>query len=123
LNQFQNLLSFEPTKRIRCREIDMPTYEYECKSCGYIFDMFQNMSDAPLKTCPRCGKDVRRLINGGTGVIFKGSGFYVTDKNKRSTAAEKPGKTAAKTPAPEAPAPSPPPAKAEAPAPSKAADG
>jgi putative FmdB family regulatory protein len=58
----------------------MPTYEYECKSCGYTFDAFQRMSDEPLKTCPQCGQDVRRLINGGTGVIFKGSGFYVTDK-------------------------------------------
>jgi putative FmdB family regulatory protein len=58
----------------------MPTYEYECKSCGYTFDAFQSMSDEPLKACPRCGRDVRRLINGGTGVIFRGSGFYVTDK-------------------------------------------
>jgi putative FmdB family regulatory protein len=58
----------------------MPTYEYECKSCGYTFDAFQSMSDDPLKTCPQCGKDIRRLINGGSGVIFKGSGFYVTDK-------------------------------------------
>jgi putative FmdB family regulatory protein len=60
----------------------MPTYEYECKSCGHTFDVFQNMSDEPIKVCPECGKEVRRLINGGTGVIFKGSGFYVTDKNK-----------------------------------------
>jgi putative FmdB family regulatory protein len=84
----------------------MPTYEYECKKCGYVFEVFQNMSDAPLKSCPQCGKDVRRLINGGTGVIFKGSGFYVTDKNKKSGKApgEKPAKTAEKTPAPEAPA-------------------
>jgi putative FmdB family regulatory protein len=58
----------------------MPTYEYECKDCGHTFEVFQNMSDAPLKECPECGKEVRRLINGGSGVIFKGSGFYVTDK-------------------------------------------
>ncbi|MDR0586017.1 MAG: zinc ribbon domain-containing protein [Treponema sp.] len=58
----------------------MPTYEYECKSCGHSFEAFQSMSDAPLRDCPQCGKEVRRLINGGTGVIFKGSGFYVTDK-------------------------------------------
>jgi putative FmdB family regulatory protein len=62
----------------------MPTYEYECKSCGHTFDVFQNMSAEPVKVCPRCGNEVRRLINGGTGVIFKGSGFYVTDKNKSS---------------------------------------
>jgi len=48
------------------------------------------MSDEPLKTCPECGKEVRRLIFGGTGVIFKGSGFYVTDKNNgRNGAATK----------------------------------
>jgi putative FmdB family regulatory protein len=84
----------------------MPTYEYECKHCGYIFDAFQNMSDAPLKDCPQCGKDVRRLINGGTGVIFKGSGFYVTDKNKKtgSGKGEKTAKTAEKKAAPESPA-------------------
>jgi putative FmdB family regulatory protein len=72
----------------------MPTYEYECKSCGHSFDVFQNMSDPPLKTCPQCGSDLRRLINGGTGVIFKGSGFYVTDKNKspaRASSKEKKG--------------------------------
>jgi putative FmdB family regulatory protein len=62
----------------------MPTYEYECKTCGYTFDAFQNMSDAPLKTCPQCGKDIRRLINGGMGIIFKGSGFYVNDKKSGS---------------------------------------
>ena len=62
----------------------MPTYGYECKSCGHTFDAFQSMSDEPLKTCPECGKKVRRLINGGTGVIFKGGGFYVTDKGGKS---------------------------------------
>ncbi|MDR1446589.1 MAG: zinc ribbon domain-containing protein [Treponema sp.] len=69
----------------------MPTYGYECKSCGHSFDVFQNMSDEPLKICPQCGKDVRRLINGGTGIIFKGSGFYVTDKGKAKPAAAAPG--------------------------------
>ncbi|MDR1319717.1 MAG: zinc ribbon domain-containing protein [Treponema sp.] len=71
----------------------MPTYEYECKSCGYSFETFQAMSDDPLKSCPKCGKEVRRLINGGSGVIFKGSGFYVTDKGKASAGAKaKPSK-------------------------------
>ena len=60
----------------------MPTYGYECRSCEYTFDAFQSMSDEPLKTCPKCGEGgLRRLINGGTGVIFKGGGFYVTDKS------------------------------------------
>jgi putative FmdB family regulatory protein len=60
----------------------MPTYEYECKECGHDFEVFQAMSDAPIKECPKCGKEVRRLIFGGSGVIFKGSGFYATDKGK-----------------------------------------
>ena len=59
----------------------MPTYEYECKSCKYNFDAFQSMMDEPLKTCPKCSKEIRRIINGGGGVIFKGGGFYVTDKS------------------------------------------
>jgi putative FmdB family regulatory protein len=65
----------------------MPTYEYECKSCGYNFEVFQSMSEEPLKICAKCGKEVRRLILGGAGVIFKGSGFYVTDKGKGKSAA------------------------------------
>ena len=65
----------------------MPTYEYECKSCGHNFDAFQRMSEEPLKICPKCGRELRRLINGGTGVIFKGSGFYVTDKGRSTNRA------------------------------------
>jgi putative FmdB family regulatory protein len=79
----------------------MPTYSYECKSCGHNFDVFQSMSDEPVKICPQCGREVRRLINGGTGVIFKGSGFYVTDKGKGSQgrgAATDSSKNPAKTP-------------------------
>jgi len=66
----------------------MPTYEYECKSCARNFDVFQSMSDQPLEKCPECGGDVRRLILGGTGIIFKGSGFYVTDKGGGKSAAK-----------------------------------
>jgi putative FmdB family regulatory protein len=58
----------------------MPTYEYECKSCGHSFDAFQSINDEPLSSCPQCGKEIRRIINGGSGIIFKGQGFYVTDK-------------------------------------------
>lgn len=65
----------------------MPTYEYECKSCGHVFDEFQSMSDPALTTCPKCNEDsLRRLIGGGIGVIFKGSGFYVTDSKNGSSA-------------------------------------
>ncbi|MDR1419709.1 MAG: zinc ribbon domain-containing protein [Treponema sp.] len=60
----------------------MPTYEYECKDCGHTFEAFQSMSDEPIKICPQCGRELRRLIHGGTGVIFKGSGFYVTDRGR-----------------------------------------
>ena len=67
----------------------MPTYEYECKSCSYNFEVFQSMSDPPLKECPECGKEVRRLILGGSGVIFKGSGFYVTDKGRSERSSPK----------------------------------
>jgi putative FmdB family regulatory protein len=62
----------------------MPTYEYECKKCSHTFEAFQSINDEPLKKCPKCGKSIRRIIFGGAGVIFKGSGFYVTDKNKGS---------------------------------------
>jgi putative FmdB family regulatory protein len=60
----------------------MPTYQYECTKCGYLFEEFQNITDKPLKKCPRCGGKLRRLISGGVGLIFKGSGFYVTDYKK-----------------------------------------
>jgi putative FmdB family regulatory protein len=72
----------------------MPTYEYECRSCGYTFEKSQSMSEEPIKDCPECGKDVRRLIFGGSGVIFKGSGFYVNDsRGKKSSAASGPAET------------------------------
>jgi len=75
----------------------MPTYEYECKSCEHKFEVFQSMNDQPLKDCPECGKEIRRLIFGGTGVIFKGSGFYVTDKNNSAKKEAKTDKTESKT--------------------------
>ena len=57
----------------------MPTYDYRCESCNNTFEYFQNMSDEPLNKCPDCNRKVRRLVSGGTGLIFKGSGFYLTD--------------------------------------------
>ncbi len=59
----------------------MPTYEYVCETCNHNFEVMQKMSDSPLRDCPECGKDIRRLISGGLGIAFKGSGFYVNDGN------------------------------------------
>lgn len=58
----------------------MPTYEYECPDCGHKFEKFHSITAAPIKKCPACGKNkVQRLIGTGAGLIFKGSGFYITD--------------------------------------------
>ncbi|AZO96225.1 FmdB family transcriptional regulator [Iocasia frigidifontis] len=59
----------------------MPTYLYECENCGR-FEEFQKITEEPLETCPKCDGTVKRII-GSPGIIFKGSGFYVTD-NKSS---------------------------------------
>ncbi len=64
----------------------MPTYEYQCRKCGHEFEKFQSITAAPVKTCPRCRGRVVRLVSGGAGIIFKGTGFYQTDyKNQKST--------------------------------------
>ncbi|HVE16066.1 MAG TPA: FmdB family zinc ribbon protein [Chthoniobacterales bacterium] len=59
----------------------MPTYEYECQKCGKTFELFQSMKDEPIKTHPdpKCKGKVKRLLGTGAGLIFKGSGFYITD--------------------------------------------
>ena len=63
----------------------MPTYEYKCDACGYAFERFHSMSAVPIKRCPECGKaKVKRLIGMGAGLIFKGSGFYITDYRDKS---------------------------------------
>lgn len=61
----------------------MPTYDYQCDKCGYSFEKFEKMSEKSTGKCPKCGGKTHRLIAGGSGVIFKGTGFYETDyKNK-----------------------------------------
>ena len=106
----------------------MPTYEYECEKCQGAFECVQSMKDEPLKTCPKelCrmkkwGKGkVRRLMGTGAGLIFKGSGFYITDYRSdgykaaakkdsadsapAKPAESKPAETKAATPAPKTPA-------------------
>ena len=57
----------------------MPTYEYRCAECGHEFEEFQAISDPPITICPSCGGKAQRIISGGAGLIFKGSGFYITD--------------------------------------------
>lgn len=71
----------------------MPTYEYECNACGLAFEKFQKMSDEPVKVCPDCNGDVRKVPSLGGGIIFKGSGFYVTDAKGRRSAATEPKST------------------------------
>ena len=67
----------------------MPTYEYVCTKCGHEFEQFQSMLDQPLKKCPKCGKrSLKRLVGKGAGLIFKGSGFYITDYKKSPAKAE-----------------------------------
>ena len=62
----------------------MPVYEYECEQCGVRFERLQRMSDAALTDCPECGGHIHRVMQ-PVGVIFKGSGFYVTDNRGRSS--------------------------------------
>jgi putative FmdB family regulatory protein len=103
----------------------MPTYEYQCPE-GHEFELFQKMSDKPRAKCPTCGRPATRKISGGAGLVFKGSGFYITDYGKdgkgppkdaakaesaekpeaksQSAAGEKPAKAAEKPAAKEAPA-------------------
>jgi putative FmdB family regulatory protein len=62
----------------------MPTYEYRCKRCGHHFEKFQSIRDHPEKICPLCQGEVERLIGIGGGIIFKGSGFYISDHRSES---------------------------------------
>ncbi|MBU1124645.1 MAG: zinc ribbon domain-containing protein [Candidatus Omnitrophica bacterium] len=62
----------------------MPNYDYVCTVCGHTFEAFQKMTDKLLSRCPKCKKKLRRIISGGTGFIFKGSGFYETDYKKKT---------------------------------------
>ena len=66
----------------------MPTYEYICKNCGHTFEELQSIKADPLRRCPRCQKEtLARVLGGGTGLIFKGTGFYQTDYNRGSAPA------------------------------------
>jgi putative FmdB family regulatory protein len=75
----------------------MPIYEYECKNCGTRFEKMQPITSDPIKICPNCGEEqVRRVIQ-PVGVIFKGSGWYITD-NRKSTSESSPPPAKSDTP-------------------------
>ena len=101
----------------------MPTYEYECPS-GHVFEKFQKMTDKPRARCPVCGKPAVRKISGGAGLVFKGSGFYITDYGKDGKGPKKAPESESSAPKTEAkgeakPDPKP---KADKPAAKKAAE-
>ncbi|TLD41296.1 MAG: hypothetical protein JETT_2450 [Candidatus Jettenia ecosi] len=77
----------------------MPTYDYRCSECDHSFELFQHITERPIKDCPACGKPkAERVIGAGSAIIFKGSGFYQTDyrsdeyksKAKKETESAKP---------------------------------
>jgi len=80
----------------------MPTYEYKCDACGHEFEKFHSITAAPVRICPECRKSrVRRLISSGAGLIFKGSGFYITDYRsdgyKKAASSESPSTSTSST--------------------------
>ena len=63
----------------------MPTYDYECDSCGHEFELFQSITESVKRKCPECGRlKLRRLFGTGAALVFKGSGFYQTDYRSKS---------------------------------------
>jgi putative FmdB family regulatory protein len=76
----------------------MPFYEYKCSNCGFELEELQKMSDEPLKKCPECGKNtLQKLLGTGGGLIFKGSGFYLTDYKKKSSSSQDSSKSSRST--------------------------
>lgn len=76
----------------------MPTYTYECKKCSHSVDVFHPMSASPRVKCPECGGACRKMLGSGSGVIFKGSGFYETDyKRSANSGASGGGKSESKS--------------------------
>jgi putative FmdB family regulatory protein len=67
----------------------MPLYDYKCSKCGYIFEVQQRITEDPLKHCPKCKGHIKRLIS-PAGIIFKGSGFHVTDYSSKPAGASPP---------------------------------
>ena len=78
----------------------VPTYEYECQKCYHQYELVQSIKAAPEKICPKCKGRVKRLFSTGGGLLFKGSGFYITDYRKPGYKEAAKKDTAAATPAP-----------------------
>jgi putative FmdB family regulatory protein len=71
----------------------MPNYEYQCKACGHQFEEFHSITEEPRKRCPNCNTDnLVRIMGTGVGLIFKGTGFYLTDYKKSHVSREDGGK-------------------------------
>jgi len=68
----------------------MPNYDYECTKCGHTYEVFQQMTAKKLTSCPKCKGRLKRLIGGGSGIIFKGTGFYQTDYKKTGVTSDAP---------------------------------
>ena len=62
----------------------MPTYEYQCQKCQRRHEALQSITAAPLTKCPKCGGRLKRLISVGSGFLFKGDGFYITDYRSKN---------------------------------------
>lgn len=74
----------------------MPLYDYKCSKCGHVFEVQQRITEEPLKYCPLCKGGIKRLIS-AAGIVFKGSGFYVTDSSSKHSALSSKTKEAKKS--------------------------
>jgi putative FmdB family regulatory protein len=78
----------------------VPLYDYQCDQCGHRFEVRQGIKEDPLTVCPECGGAIRRVIH-PVGIVFKGSGFYITDSRKQSSATSSPSSNGAEPAKPE----------------------
>lgn len=75
----------------------MPTYSYRCPECGHEYERFQKISDESLAKCPLCNTAGEKVITGGAGLVFKGSGFYITDYKRAGEKKRESGDSPKKT--------------------------
>jgi len=93
----ENKLAMREWSNHRLSREPMPTYDYVCEKCGHELEVFQSMKDDRLTKCPQCKKQgLKRLLGAGAGLIFKGTGFYITDyKTKKGTPDAAPSESSA----------------------------